>query len=125
MTDQKTTLAELKAFMKAFVDERDWGQFHSPKNLSMALAAEAAELMEHFLWVDGNKASVETLEKKREEIEHEVADIFAYLLAFCARYNIDLSAAYERKMTLNAAKYPVEKAKGSSEKYTEFRNKST
>ena len=63
--------------------------------------------MEHFLWVDGNKASVETLEKKREEIEHEVADIFAYLLAFCARYNIDLSAAYERKMTLNAAKYPI------------------
>ena len=120
MTDQKTTLAELKAFMKAFVDERDWGQFHSPKNLSMALAVEAAELMEHFLWVEGNKASADAFEKKREEIEHEVADVFALLLALCNQNNIDLSAAYERKMKLNGEKYPVEKSKGSSAKYTEL-----
>lgn len=119
MMDQKTTVAELKQYMKAFIDERDWGQYQTPKNISMALAIEAAELMEHFMWLSGPE-SKEELEKNREAIEHEVADIFAFLLSFAAHYNVDLSRAYERKMMLNAQKYSVEKAKGRYEKYNKL-----
>lgn len=117
MTDQTTTLQTLKDFMVAFGDERDWGQFHTPKNLSMALAAEAAELMELFMWIE-SRASSEELEKNRVDVEHEVADILSNLLLFCGRHNIDITAAFERKMKINALKYPVNKAKGKSTKYT-------
>lgn len=119
MTDQKTTLEELKQYMKAFKAERNWDQYNTPKNLSMAIAIEAAELMEHFLWLE-TQESEKMLDKKREEIEHEVADILAYVLSLCAGYNIDLSKAFERKMKLNAQKYPVGKAYGKHEKYGEL-----
>lgn len=120
MTDQKTTLGELKQYMKDFKAARNWEQYNTPKNLSMAIAIEAAELMEHFMWAENAKASEEILEKKRQEIENELADIFAYMLSFCAGYNIDLSKAYEQKMKLNALRYPVEKALGKSEKYDQL-----
>ena len=111
MADQKVTIAQLKEIVSTFVNERDWNQFHSPKNMSMAIAVEAAELMEHFLWVDG-KASVQALEKNRQEIEDEIADIAGALLMFCDENNIDLSAAIERKMALNRLKYPTQEVKG-------------
>ncbi len=119
MQDNTTTLETLKIQLKKFVDERDWNQFHSPKNMSMGIAIEAAELMEHFLWSDAAQ-SFEVLEKKRQEIEHEVADIAVFVLMFCAENNIDLSTAIEQKMALNAEKYSVEKSKGKSTKYTEL-----
>ena len=81
MLDDTTTIQTLKQLIRNFSDERNWGQFHLPKNLSMALGAEAAELMELFLWVD-SKASVEELEKRRTEVEHELADIALYLFLF-------------------------------------------
>lgn len=117
--DNSTTIESLKAFIKQFVEEREWDQFHSPKNMSTKIAVEAAELMELFVWVD-SKESVQVLEKKREAVEHEVADIAITLLTFCTRNNIDLSEAIKKKMILNAKNYPVEKAKGNSNKYTEL-----
>ena len=119
MTDQETRLAELKQLMARFKTERNWEQFNTPKNLSMAIAIEAGGLMEHFLWADG-PTSVEIFEKNRAEIENEIADIFACTVSFCAQYNIDLSSAFERKMAINIQKYPIEKAKGTSKKYNEL-----
>lgn len=112
MNDNTTTLQELKNRMAAFVKERDWEQFHSPKNLSMSIAIEAAELMEKFQFCDV-QGSREEMENNRIEIEHELADIFAYLLSFANVNNIDLSKAFERKMQHNAQKYPAEHVKGS------------
>lgn len=121
MTDAKTTVAELRERVLAFVRERDWEQFHSPKNLSMALAAESGELMEHFLWAE-SKASREVARdpKKRPAIEAEIADVVIYALEFANMCGIDLAAAIEAKMKANAKKYPVEKSRGRSEKYTEL-----
>jgi len=115
--DRATSIQELKDAVQGFVRERDWERFHSPKNLSMALAAEAAELMEHFLW-DTLEASEETARK--EEVADEVADILLYLLEFANMTGIDISEAVAAKVKKNAEKYPVEKAKGNSLKYTEF-----
>ena len=121
MTDGKTTVAELRARVLAFVRERDWEQFHSPKNLSMALAAESGELMEHFLWAE-SRASLDVVRdpKKRRAIEDEVADVVIYALEFANVCGIDLAAAIEAKLAKNAAKYPVEKARGRAVKYTEL-----
>ncbi len=118
-TDRKTTIEELKQFMKNFITEREWNQYHTPKNLSMAIAIEAGELMEHFLWIENNK-SQEVFEKKREEIENEIADILSFMLSLANACDIDLSAAFDRKMKINAQKYSVEKAKGRHTKYTEL-----
>src|SRR3954468_5959177 len=121
MSDAQTTVKELRERVLAFVHERDWEQFHSPKNLSMALAAESGELMEHFLWAE-SKASLEVGRdpKKRRAIEDEWADVVIYALEFANICGIDLAAAIETKMAANAKKYPVEKAKGRSDKYTEL-----
>jgi len=121
MTDATTTVAELRERVLAFVHEREWEQFHSPKNLSMALAAEAGELMEHFLWAE-SQASLEVARglKKRAAIEAELADVVIYALEFANMTQIDVAAVIETKMAANAQKYPVEKARGRSDKYTEL-----
>lgn len=121
MTDPSTTVAELRQRVLAFVKERDWEQFHSPKNLSMALAAESGELMEHFLW-SGSQASIEVARdpKKRPAIEAELADVVIYALEFANICGIDLAAAIGTKMAANAQKYPVAKARGRADKYTEL-----
>lgn len=120
-TDSATTLAEIKSRVLAFAAERDWEQFHSPKNLSMALAAEAGELMEHFLWATPEASRSISLDSaKRAKIEEELADVVIYALEFANMTGIDVAAAIETKMAANAAKYPVEKAKGRSDKYTEL-----
>jgi dCTP diphosphatase len=121
LTDAETTLAELKTRVLAFAKEREWEQFHAPKNLSMALAAEAGELMEHFLWAEP-AASREIVREpaKRAKIEEELADVVIYALEFANIAGIDVAAAIERKMAANANKYPVEKARGRSDKYTEL-----
>lgn len=120
-TDSSTTVAEIKTRVLAFARERDWEQFHAPKNLSMALAAEAGELMEHFLWATPEASrTIASDAAKRKEIEAELADVVIYALEFANMTGIDVAAAIETKMATNAAKYPVEKAKGRSDKYTEL-----
>ena len=115
--DTETTLSDLKEAVLDFVRERDWERFHSPKNLAMALAAEAGELLEHFLW-DSPEASHE--KATREEVADELADIIVYAIEFANITGIDLASAIRAKMEKNAQKYPVEKARGNSRKYTEF-----
>lgn len=116
-TDSETTLQELKEAMLAFVRERDWEQYHSPKNLSMALAGEAAELMEHFLW-ETPEASYDKAAK--EDVADELADILLYAIEFANITGIDIASAIEAKMKKNAEKYPVEKARGNARKYDEL-----
>jgi NTP pyrophosphatase (non-canonical NTP hydrolase) len=113
MSDTATTVAELREAMRRFVAEREWEQFHSPKNLVMGLAVEAAELMEHFLWIDLD-ASREVARDpvQRSAVADEMADVACYLLALCNTLGIDLSEAVRSKLAKNAIKYPVEKCKG-------------
>ncbi len=121
LTDAKTTVAELRERVLAFVHERDWEQFHTPKNLSMALAAESGELMEHFLWAESKDSLALAHDpKKRPAIEAEIADVVIYALEFANICGIDLAAAIESKMVANGKKYPVEKARGRADKYTEL-----
>ncbi len=113
MPDSTTTVAMLREAMARFVAEREWEQFHSPKNLAMALAAEAAELMEHFLWID-NEAS-HTLVRdpaQRGAVADEIADVAGVIFALCNALNLDLSDAVASKMSRNVLKYPVEKCRG-------------
>lgn len=113
MPDTATTVQQLRDAMAHFVHERDWEQFHSPKNLVMGLAVEAAELMEHFLWID-NEASRQVIQEsvKRGEVADEMADVACYLLALSNSLGLDLSEAIFTKLTKNALKYPVEKCRG-------------
>ncbi len=113
MPDHTTTVAALKEAMRRFVAERNWEQFHSPKNLSMGAAVEAAELMEHFLWME-NDASRQVIHDagKMGEIADEMADVACYLLALCNTLGIDLSEAILAKLAKNAARYPAEKYRG-------------
>lgn len=119
MLDESTSLGELKKIIEKFSKERDWIQFHSPKTLSQALSIEASELMELFLW-DNNEDSKLTLEKNRESVEQEMADVLCYLLQLSWEYNIDLTQAFFKKMELNKKRYPIEKAKGTAKKYTQL-----
>jgi dCTP diphosphatase len=116
MTD---SLNELRERISAFVAERDWTQFHTPKNLAMAMIVEAAELVEQFQW-DTPQESQQLTSEKREAVSHELADTFVYLLRIAEVLQIDLIEATNRKIELNAKKYPVEKARGSNAKYTEY-----
>ena len=113
------SLVELRQKIDAFVNERDWAQFHSPKNLAMAMIVEAAELVEHFQW-DTILESYDLSAKKRQEVAHELADTFVYLLRLAEVTGIDLIQATNEKIALNAIKYPVDKSKGSNAKYTAY-----
>ena len=113
MSDSVTTIEELKLIVESFVDERDWKQFHSPKNLAMSLSIEVAELMELFQWLSLDQAQdVMRAGDNRENAIDEIADILIYTLAFCNRNNIDIADAIKKKMEKNTRKYPVEKFKG-------------
>lgn len=114
-----SSVAQLQNRLREFARERDWDQFHTPKNLSMALIAEAAELVEHFQWVDGDKSHL-LEERVRPSVEEELADIFIYLVRIADKLGIDLYGAAERKIEINARKYPADKVKGSAKKYTEY-----
>lgn len=113
------SLAELRTRINQFVKERDWDQFHSPKNLAMAMIVEAAELVEHFQW-DTLEESRQLDDEKREQVGQELADTFVYLLRIAEVTGIDLIEAANRKIDLNAQKYPVDKVKGSNKKYTAY-----
>lgn len=116
---QNDSLQLLRSRINTFVAERDWNQFHTPKNLAMAMIVEAAELVEQFQWDTPTESAALTPEK-REAVSHELADTFVYLLRIAEVLNIDLIAAANQKITLNAQKYPVDKAKGSNAKYTAY-----
>ena len=112
-------LEDLAARLRAFAEERDWEQFHSPKNLSMALAVEAAALLEHFQWLT-EAESLALPPARREQVAEEIADVFIYLIRLADRLGIDLSAAARAKILKNAARYPVEKSRGHKKKYSEL-----
>jgi NTP pyrophosphatase (non-canonical NTP hydrolase) len=113
MPDATTTVQELREAMARFVRERDWEQFHSPKNLAMGVTVEAAELAEHFLWID-NEASrgVVNDPARLGQVADEMADVACYLLALSNTLGIDLSEAVRAKLVKNAVKYPADKVRG-------------
>ncbi|HKQ48249.1 MAG TPA: nucleotide pyrophosphohydrolase [Phycisphaerae bacterium] len=113
MTDADTTLRDLRETVRRFVDERDWNQFHDPKNLSMAIATEAAELMEHFRWLTGPQArELRNAPSDLQEVREELADILCFTLSFANALDIDLSTALREKMLKNAEKYPADRFRG-------------
>lgn len=112
-------ITEISASLRQFSNERNWNQFHSPKNLSMALCVEASELLEHFQW-STEQQSLSLTKDKLAEVETEIADVLIYLIRISDVLNIDLDKAVKSKMKLNAQKYPSDKVYGSSKKYTEY-----
>lgn len=113
------SLEALRAALRQFAGERDWDQFHFPKNLAIALSVEAAELLEHFQWMP-DRESAALSPGKRAEIREELADVLLYLIRLADKLDIDLVSAALDKIAINAKKYPVHKARGSSKKYTEL-----
>lgn len=113
------TLKELAEVMRTFVDERDWAQFHSPRNLAMALSVEAGELLELYLWStdDGPQPAVSS---RQERVAGEAADVLMCLLNFCSAAEIDLAAALEAKLEVARQKYPAERVRGRALKYDEY-----
>ena len=117
--EESDALSRLRDELRRFATERDWDQYHSPKNLAAALCVEAAELLEHFQWrTDAESKSLPTehLAKVREEI----ADVLLYLVRLADKLNVDLLDAAANKIAVNARKYPVDKARGNSRKYTDL-----
>ncbi len=113
MSDAQTTIAQLREQVAEFVDRRDWQRFHSPKNLAMSLAVEAAELMEHFQWLTPEQSwELAQDERRREAVGEEMADVLCYLLAMANELGVDLAAAVQRKMALNEQKYPADEFRG-------------
>ena len=112
-------LEKLRDQLRVFAAERDWDQFHSPRNLASALSVEAAELLENFQWLT-DAQSRQLPPKTLDNVRLEVADVLLYLIRLSDKLGIDLIAAANAKIALNATKYPVEKARGSSKKYTEL-----
>ena len=112
-------LEEVKIRLREFAAERDWDQYHSPKNLAMALIVEAAELVEHFQWLK-EEDSTSLAPSKLEEVRQELADIQIYLIRLADKLDIDLMSATDEKIKLNQQKYPAAKVRGSSRKYTEY-----
>ncbi|MEQ6390440.1 nucleotide pyrophosphohydrolase [Bacillaceae bacterium S4-13-58] len=116
MEKQDLTLKDLQKKATKFRDNRDWNQFHNPKDLAISLSLEAAELLENFQW----KSSDEAVKENIENIKDELADVVIYSLLMADQLDVDLSEAIVRKIKKNEEKYPVEKAKGSNRKYTEL-----
>ena len=113
VTDASTTIAELRQLMASFVSERDWQPFHSPKNLAMALACEAAELMEHFLWMENAESRQRMMDPAQlAAVAEELADVLGVCLALANALNLDLSEAFRAKMARNLLKYPADKIRG-------------
>ncbi|MEJ2692119.1 MAG: nucleotide pyrophosphohydrolase [Candidatus Thiodiazotropha sp.] len=113
------SLDNLNTRLKAFAQIRDWEQFHSPKNLAMAMIAECAELVEHFQWLT-QEQSLNLPAEKQEAVALEMADILIYLIRTAERLDIDLIAAAERKIAINESRYPIDKARGDARRASEY-----
>lgn len=117
MSDQTTTIAELRQMIRQFTAERDWEQFHDPKNLAASIAIETAELMEHFQWLRSDELeAIRSDAEQMSAIREEVADVTAFLLSFANAMDIDLSEALRAKMVKNARKYPADEYRGRFKK---------
>ncbi len=117
--DKQITIEELKNLVKDFTKERDWDKFLFPKTIATYLSLESAELLEKFVWSD-NQESKDVLLKKQKEIEQELSDVLYWILQMSWIYNIDLSEALKSKIHQNSIKYPINKSKGNTNKYTEL-----
>ena len=113
------SLSTLTQKIVAFRDDRDWAQFHNPKDLALSLVLESSEVLEHMQWANGEELR-QRLAARHEAVGEELADVLYYTLLLAHDLGIDLSAAFEAKMAQNARKYPLEKARGSNKKYTEL-----
>ena len=121
MADATTTVVELQSRIKQFRDERDWEQFHDPKNLAEGLIIEAGELLEHFLWRTKEQVAESLHDASyKEEVADELADVLNFVLLLSVALDVDLSDATERKIAKTSQKYPIEKSKGSATKYTKL-----
>jgi NTP pyrophosphatase (non-canonical NTP hydrolase) len=117
MSDETTTIADLRRAIESFVAERDWQPFHSPKNLAMSLAIEAAELMEHFQWITIEESRAVARDKaKRAAAGEELADVLAYVLAMANALQLDLATTFRDKLAGNAERYPVALSRGRHER---------
>lgn len=117
-SDGDTTLQDIKNVIAQFTAQRDWQQFHSAKNVAMALVAEAAELMAHFRWNEpGHDTAILDDAQSLREIRHEVADVLLLLAELANVAGIDMAQAVQEKMAINAERYPVEKSRGTAKKY--------
>jgi len=113
------SIAELAQVIRAFAAERDWDQFHTPKNLAMGIAIEAAELMEAFQWLTPEQ-SRQLPPEQLEAVRHEMADVFVYLVLLADKLGVDLMAAAEEKIAINAGKYPADTVRGKAKKYDKY-----
>lgn len=112
-------LDDIKARLQTFAKNRDWDKFHSPKNLSMALSVEVAELVENFQWISESQ-SKRLSAKSLAKVEDEIADVQIYLILLADKLGVDILATVDRKINKNEKKYPVDKVKGSAKKYSEY-----
>ena len=115
-------LHTIRDTIRTFVDERDWDQFHTPKNLACALSVEVAELLEHFQWLQAGQRA-ELGDAKLEQVRREMADVMVYLVRMADKLDVDLGAAVIEKMALNRVKYPADLVRGDSRKYNEYKGK--
>jgi NTP pyrophosphatase (non-canonical NTP hydrolase) len=118
-TTRTTQLTAMRDEVRQFVAERDWDQFHTPKNLSAALSVEAAELLEHFQWLQTG-VQEELGVEKLAQVRHEMADVLVYLIRLADKLDVDLPAAFAEKMILNRLKYPADKVRGDARKYSDY-----
>lgn len=115
-------LTAIRDAIRTFVDERDWDQFHTPKNLACALSVEVAELLEHFQWLQSGQRD-ELGEARLEQVRHEMADVMVYLVRMADKLGVDLGDAVIEKMALNRAKYPADLVRGDARKYDQYKNR--
>jgi dCTP diphosphatase len=115
-----TSLPDLAKLLLHFRDERDWKQFHNPKDQALSLVLEAAELMEIMQWKNGAELD-EHLKQNREQLSDELADVLGWVMLIAADQGIDLAEAFHRKLAKNHAKYPADQVRGSAKKYTEYK----
>lgn len=114
-----SSIEDLKVILRQFADDRDWNQFHSPKNLAMALSGETGELIEHFQWLT-EEQSTHLSDLKKKQVADEIADIQLYLVRLADKLELDILQECNRKIKENALKYPIDKSKGKAKKYTEL-----
>ena len=114
------TIKDIQNNLKDFAIERDWEQFHSPKNLSMALAVEVSELQEHFQWLTEEQSYLEGNEITKEAVQEELADVFLYLVRLCDQLDVDIIESANKKIKVNATKYPTKLCMGKSLKYNQL-----
>jgi NTP pyrophosphatase (non-canonical NTP hydrolase) len=113
------SLLELRTLIREFAEERDWDQFHTPKNLAISVSIEAAELLEQFQWAQTGQAA-ELGEKRLTSVRHEIADVLVYLIRLADKLDLDLADIAREKIRLNREKYPADKVRGDARKYTEY-----